>query len=119
KIFSFLFINMRTNTIDKPSTRGKSRVETTKQVEKLQATVNDLKLVVAKLLTKQTTSKNNLQVGSTSATLVKSDPIQAQARKQVRQLVQDYASDRANDLGITGDSRSIFFDLSFKALYDA
>lgn len=93
--------------------------DTSKQVKKLEKTVSDMKVVLSKLLTDGSTGKITLPTKGVSAKLVKNDPLQVQARQQVRQLVQDYASARANDLGITDDSRRLFFDLSFKALYNA
>lgn len=90
-----------------------------KKVDALESTVKDLKLVVAKLLTQGNDLRKSLPVKGTSAKILKLDPLQVQARKQIRELVQEYASLRANELGIRDEGRRIFFDLSFKALYDA
>lgn len=91
-----------------------------KEVAAMQKTVNDLKTVVSKLLTQgQPQVKSSTNKGK-SVKVKANDPLQIEARKQIRELVQDYASKRADELGITeSDSRRIFYDLSFKALYNA
>ena len=95
-------------------------VSADKEVAAMQKTIGDLKNVVAKLLTKdQPKVKSSTNKGK-SAKVKANDPLQIEARKQIRELVQDYASNRADELGITeSDSRRIFYDLSFKALYNA
>lgn len=94
-------------------------VKVDKEVTKLKETVQSLKVVVAQLLTKDAGKTKSLSIKGKCAKIRPQDPLQVQARRQVRQIVQDYASARANELKITGDDRRIFFDLSFKALYVA
>jgi len=90
-----------------------------KEVSKLNQTVQKMKAVLAQLLTKENKARKLLPVSGVSVKVTKADPLQAQARRMIRDIVQEYASNRANELSIIGDGRSIFFDLSFKALYDA
>lgn len=97
----------------------KKSADNTKQINKLESTIHDMKVVLAQILTANSSSRNCLPVKGISARLIKFDPLQVQARRQIREIVQDYASKRANELGITDDSRRLFFDLSFKALYNA
>jgi hypothetical protein len=91
-----------------------------KEVAAMQKTVDDLKNVVAQLLTKDQPKVKSSTKKQKSVTIKVNDPLQIEARKQIRELVQDYASKRADELGITeGEPRRIFYDLSFKALYNA
>ncbi len=90
-----------------------------KQLDKLNGTVSDLKTVIAGMLAPITGSVIKLKAKGSSATIIKNDPLQIEARKQIRELVQSYAAKRAEQLGITGESRSILFDLTYTALYGA
>lgn len=95
-------------------------VDTSKEIAAMKQTINDLKNVVAQLLTQNDAAEKTLKTDSKTVKVIKDDKLQIEARKQTREIVQDYASKRATELGITeGDSRRIFFDLSFKALYNA
>lgn len=95
-------------------------VNTDKEVAGMKKTISDLKTVVAQLLTKDQPQVKSSTTASKSVKVVANDPLQVEARKQTRELVQDYASNRADELGITeAENRRIFYDLSFKALYNA
>jgi len=88
-----------------------------KQVEKLEKTVDDLKVVLAQLVIKKNNDTSGLSFGTNSAK-VKHDPIHAEARREVREICENYAASRAKDYGIEdSEKRRIFYDLTYKALY--
>ena len=89
-----------------------------KQVDKLARDVEGLKVVMAQLVMQAPDeAKNSLQL-KTKCGSVKNDPLQAQARLEVRKICEDYALGRAASMGITDvQSKAIFFDLAYKALY--
>lgn len=96
----------------------KTKAVSAKAVQKLEKQVQDLKGVVAKLLTKDSGNGKTSTGRTKPVKVIANDPLQAEARKQIRELVQEYAGKRADELGYSIEDRRIFFDLSFKALYN-
>ena len=90
---------------------------TNEEIKKLQKTIDELKVVVAQLLTKDAKTKISLPLtGKTGK--VETAISQAEARKMVRKTVEDYAKVKADALNIVDpQKRSMFYDLTYKALY--
>jgi hypothetical protein len=97
--------------------RAQKDVNAEKEIARLNKTIEQLKNVVANLLNKSQTSKNSLSLKGKSVK-VENTKLQAQARKEVRKVVEDYAKAQSDAAGLVNpDQRSIFYDLTYKSLY--
>ena len=96
-----------------------SRVNTG-TVKGLQHSTSDLQVLTQQLHAKPALATISLQNKPNLAKVRQANPLQVEARKQIRELVQDYADKEVKKLKITdADSKALFFDLGYNALYNA
>lgn len=89
-----------------------------KELRSLEKTVDDLKVLLSQSLIAANFTKKELKLATTSVKLT-NDPLQYQARVKIRELVNEYAERRADQMGIIDpEKRRIFYDLTYKALYN-
>ena len=99
----------------KPSSRP-----STGTVKGLRHSASDLQVLTQQLHMKPALATKSLQNTSTLARVKQANPLQVEARKQIRELVQDYADKEVKKLKITdAESKGLFFDLGYNALYNA
>jgi len=116
KILDELGTTLSTSSNSVSSKRSENSSST--QLDKMSRTIDDLKVILSQLVITKGNDKKITLPESAKNVSITNDPIQAEARKQIRATCEEYAKKRASDYGITdSEQRRIFFDLTYKALY--